>query len=246
MTGTANNYERVALQSPVRALTGDASIAYLIARSSTKVRGHFGNAYRAPSLYERFGAGFSSSAATGVINFTPYGDPRLAPDRYNSVDGGIDQYLFGNRAKLSATFFYTRIVHITAFDFSGLITPATDPYGRSAGYINGSGGISRGVELSIETRPLRSLTVNGSYTYVNENTDRAISAPGFYKIFSVQPHTATIVVTKHWGRRLDTNFDVFHGSQYFAPFFAISATRAFQFPGFTKAGATVNYRVWEG
>ena len=246
LTGTANNYDKIALQSPPAAFTGDVSAAYFLPRSSTKLRAHFGNAYRAPSLYERFGGGFSSSPITGAVGFTAYGDPRLAPDRYNSVDMGIDQYLFGNRAKVSATYFYTRVVHITAFDFSGVINPATDPFGRSFGYINGSGGISRGVELAVETRPMRSLTINGSYTYVNENTDRDISVAGFYKLFSLQPHTATIVATKHWGRKFDTTVDVFHGSSYYVPFFAVIQTRAFAFPGFTKTGVTANYRVWEG
>ena len=246
LTGTANNYDTVALQSPPAAFTGDVSAAYLFARPSTKLRGHFGNAYRAPSLYERFGGGFSSNPATGVVGFTAYGDPRLAPDRYNSVDGGIDQYLFGNRAKLSATYFYTRVIHQTAFDFSGVVNRASDPFGRSYGYINGSGGISRGVELAVETRPLRSLTINGSYTYVNENTDRDLSVPRFYQVFSLQPHTLTIVAARHWGHRLDTTVDMFHGSSYFVPFFAITQTRVYAFPGFTKAGLMANYRVWQG
>ena len=246
ITGAATNYDKVGVQSPPAAFTGDISAAYLLARSSTKLRGHFGNAYRGPSLYERFGGGFSSNPATGVIGFTAYGDPRLAPDRYNSVDGGIDQYLFGNRAKISATYFYTRIIHITAFDFSGIVNSATDPFGRAFGYINGSGGISRGVELAVETRPMRSLTINGSYTYVNENAERDLSVPGFYKVFSLQPHTATLVATKHWGRKFDTTIDIFHGSTYEVPFFAVNSTRVYSFPGFTKTGLMMNYRVWQG
>ena len=246
LTGTANNYDKVALQSPPAAFTGDGSVAYMLARSSTKLRGHFGNAYRAPSLYERFGGGFSSNPATGLVGFTAYGDPRLAPDRYNSVDGGIDQYLFGNRAKISATYFYTRIIHLTAFDFSGIVNSKTDPFGRAYGYINGSGGISRGAEVSVDTRPLRSLTINGSYTYVNANTDRDQSVGGFYKLFSLQPHTLTLVATKHWGRRFDTTVDMFHGSAYNVPFFAVTQTRVYSFPGFTKTGLMANYRVFQG
>ena len=63
-----------------------------------------------------------------------------------------------NRVRLSATWFYTRVVSITAFDSSGVIRPATDPYGRTSGYINGSGGVSRGAELAVEARPLKTLT----------------------------------------------------------------------------------------
>ena len=96
-----NPYAGVPINAP-HALTGDASLAYLFPRTNTKLRGHVGNAYRAPGLYERFGAGFYNNPfVPGEVVFTPYGDPRLAPDRFNSVDGGIDQYLFHDRIRVS-------------------------------------------------------------------------------------------------------------------------------------------------
>jgi outer membrane receptor for ferrienterochelin and colicin len=179
------------------------------------------------------------------VSFTPYGDPRLAPDRYNSGDAGIDQYLFKNRARLSATWFYTRAVSLTAFDFSGGISPGTDPWGRFAGYINGSGGISRGAEFSAEVRPLRTLTVVGAYTYVNANLDRDISVAGFWRVFQQPRHIASVVAMNQWTRRFDTNVEFFHGSGYYSPFFAVSRSRAFEFPGFTKVDLVAGFRVWE-
>src|SRR5262249_47725561 len=155
--------------------------AYTVSQSSTKFRAHFGNSYRAPGLYERFGAGFYNDFTTpGLVVFTPYGDPRLAPDRYNSVDGGVDQYLFKNRVRIAATYFYTRVVQATAF-LNQL--PITDPFGRSSGYINGSGGISRGAEFSIEARPTRDLTMTASYTYTNADTDRDSTLAGYFNVF---------------------------------------------------------------
>ena len=99
-TGLASPYASVKLTAPTRALTGDVSAAYFVAASNTKLRAHFGNAYRAPSLYERFGGGFSNDPVNGETVFTPFGDPRLSPDRYNSLDAGVDQYVFGNRVRL--------------------------------------------------------------------------------------------------------------------------------------------------
>ncbi len=244
-TGMASPYASVILTSPTRALTGDISAAYLIAASNTKLRAHFGNAYRAPSLYERFGGGFSNNPVNGETVFTAYGDPRLSPDRYNSLDGGVDQYLFRNRARLSATWFYTRVVSITAFDSSGVIRPATDPYGRTSGYINGSGGVSRGAELAVEARPLKTLSLSGSYTYVNENTDRDISVTGFWKILGVPANTASFVGTKYWGRKLDTTFSLFRSGAYYMSFFAGTRSRAFEFPGFTRGTLVATYRLWE-
>lgn len=243
--GAQNPYDSASIPRPKTALTGDASVAYLIPRTNTKLRGHFGNAYRAPSLYERFGAGFSNNPVTGVTVFTPYGDPRLLPDRYNSVDGGIDQYLFNNRVRASATYFYTRVVSITAFDSSGVVQPSTDPYGRSSGYINGSGGIARGAELSVETRPLKTLSLTGSYTYLRENTDRDISVADFWKILQVPAHTMSFLATKYWGSRLDTTFYLTHYSTYYSSFFAVTRSRAFEFPAFTKGSLIGSYRLWQ-
>ncbi len=243
--GAANNYAQVRLEAPPRALTGDAAVAYLIPRSGTKLRAHLGNAYRAAALYERFGGGFSANPATGIVGFTAYGDPRLSPDRYNSVDAGVDQYLFASRLRLSATAFYSRVISVTAFDFSGAIRPVTDPYNRTSGYINGSGGISRGVEMAFESRPMRGLTLNGSYTHTNADLDRDLTVAGFYRVFGQPAHTATLVATRQWTRRFDTTFDLFRSSGYFISFFAVSRSRAFAFPGYTKADLAASYRVWE-
>jgi iron complex outermembrane receptor protein len=245
-TGTANNYEQFGNLAPPRALTGDLAISYMLFGSNTKLRAHAGNAYRAPSLYERFGGGFASNPVTGVISFTPYGDPRLFPDRYNNVDCGIDQYLFNNKVRASATYFYTRVVSITAFNSSGAINPATDPFGRFSGYINGSGGISRGVELSIEARPTRSTLINVSYTNLNVDQDRDLQVRGFFKVTRVQENLLTFVVSQDWTRRFNTTVDFFFGSDYYDAYFAAGASRAFLNPGYSKTDLVASYRIWEG
>ena len=125
-------------------MTGDPSIAYFAQQTGTKLRAHAGNGYRIPSLYERFGGSYFFGG------FSALGDPALRPDRLLAFDAGIDQYL-GSRAKLSVTYFYTRIQEAIVFDFSGLINPTTDPYGRFGGYRNTGGGLARGMEVSVET-----------------------------------------------------------------------------------------------
>ena len=51
----------------------------------------------------------------------------------------------------------------------------------------------------MEARPLKTLSLSGSYTYVNENTDRDISVAGFWKILGVPAHTASLVATQVLG-----------------------------------------------
>jgi vitamin B12 transporter len=240
--GVVNPYANIPASVP-GALTGDASIAYLLPRSNTKLRAHAGNSYRAPSIYERFGAGFYNDFFTGKPIFTPYGDPRLAPDRYNSVDAGVDQYLFGTRARVSATVFYTSVVQIIGFNSNGAINPATDPFGRSSGYINTSGGISRGVELSVEARPTRSLAVSASYTYANADTDSDSQVPGFFNVFDTPRHTISLVATKQWTKRFNTTIDLFHYSRYYDAY--VGFLQAYAFPGFTKTNLVSSYRFWD-
>lgn len=246
LTGTANNYDAFPLNAPPRALTGDLSVSYLIPTSNTKVRAHVGNAYRAPALYERFGGGFGAVPATGEVSFTPYGDPRLGPDRYNNVDAGIDQYLFGNRVRASATWFYSRAVSLTGFDSSGGIDAATDPFGRFIGYINGSGGISRGVELGVEAKLTRSTIVNVAYTHVNANQDRDISVRGFFTPARIHDHVWSYVVSHDWTRRFNTTADFIYMSGSFDFFSAAGRARAFANPSFNKTDLVASYLVWEG
>jgi vitamin B12 transporter len=241
-TGAPNVYEQVPLDSPPAAFTADVSAAYLIAGSSTKLRAHVGNAYRAPGLYERFGGGFANDPVSGRLGFTPYGDPRLEPDRYRSLDAGFDQSLLGSRVLIAATAFHTRVTSITAFDSSGGVKPDTDPYGRTMGYVNGSGGFSRGLELGLEARPVASLRLAGSYTYTDAQTDRDITVPGFVRVLGLSRHVATFVATFRRSR-LDTTLDVAHNSEIFGSLFAAGRARAYRYPAFTKAALVAGYRL---
>ncbi len=228
-------------QAPPRALTGDIAAAYLISRSGTKLRTHVGNAYRAPSSYERFGSYFFFGS------FTAYGDPRLRPERAISLDVGVDQWLAGDKLQLSATLFYTRIQDNINFDFSGLIPP-NDPYGRFGGYINGKGGLARGVELSARARPHRSTSLEASYTYQNSD-ERTPPVAGTASLSSlrVSPHMATLLWTQGLGDRLTFTTDLSYASAYPIPIFAGSGSRVFLFEGPLKLDAVASYRLthWE-
>jgi vitamin B12 transporter len=245
--GTANNYETVALASPPRALTGDLAISYFLARTGTKLRAHGGNSYRAPGLFERFGSGFFYSPVTDAISFTPYGDPRLAPDRYNSIDAGIDQYLFTSRLRLSATWFYTRIVQLTQFDSAAsVVIPGQDPFGRTSGYYAGAGGTSRGTEIAAEIRPYRNTLVRASYSYVNASTDQDLAVRGFFRALSVPPHSWTLLVNQQLSRRTTLTADLYHASAYHNSLFAAGRSRAYLYPNVTKIDLVLSHELING
>jgi Outer membrane cobalamin receptor protein len=230
-TGATPLYAGAKLSAPPRAWTGDASAAYFFPKTGTKVRAHAGNGYRVPSLYERFGSSFFGGS------FSAYGDPRLRPERLLALDTGIDQYLAGNRLRLRSTFFYTRIQEDIFFDFSGTITPTSDPFGRFGGYRNTRGGLARGVELSAEATPTSSLSLNSSYTYTNAIERQSTLIGGSLRSIRIFPHMFTASLTQHFGRRVDATFGFLAASDYMYPL----SSRPFIFPGPRKGDIAVAY-----
>jgi iron complex outermembrane receptor protein len=245
--GAANNYESVATAAPPRALTGDVAVSYFVPRTGTKVRAHGGNSYRAPSLYERYGSGFFYDPVENAVAFSPYGDPRLAPDRYNSVDAGVDQYLFHDTVRISGTWFYTRIVQITQFDSSAnIVSAATDPFGRTSGYYNGAGGTSRGLELTAEARPSRWTLFRASYSYVNADTNQDTAVRGFFGALSVPAHSFTALLHQQLGKKNDVTVDLYRSSDYYNALSAGGRARAYLYSGVTKADVVFNRELWSG
>lgn len=231
--GGAPQYQGVVLQAPARAYTGDASLAYLVPSSSTKLRAHVGNGYRAPSLYERLGTSFFFG------EFSPYGDPRLRPERTIAADFGFDQYFATDRYRLGATYFYTRLQEIIGFGS----TP-NDPFGRWGGYVNTGGGLARGVEISGEARPVRSVVVQASYTYTNADERNSILTDGTVRAIRVLPHAFTAIATYQATRRLQFTADFLAGSEYTSgTFFVGTGTRPYLFPGPRKLDLAASYTV---
>jgi iron complex outermembrane receptor protein len=224
-------YAGLTFDSPTNAYTGDGSIAYLFRSTGTKLRAHGGSGYRKPSLYERFGTFFDSFFGFGAL-----GDPRLAPERSIAFDAGIDQTLGTSRARLSATYFYTRLQEVVGFGN----TPG-DPFGRFSGYLNTGGGLSRGAELSGEFAPARWLDLFASYTFVNSDLRRPVA--GVLRAFAIPEHQFTLVANARLGSRVAVNFDLVASSDYLAPIFdpGTFTTRAFRFDGIRKGDLTASY-----
>ncbi|MGH9850941.1 MAG: TonB-dependent receptor, partial [Blastocatellia bacterium] len=220
-------------ESPTTAYTGDGSVSYFFSSIGAKLRAHAGSGYRAPAVFERFGSSFFNGA------FSPFGDPRLRPERSIAVDGGIDQKLAGDRVQLSATYFYTRLQEVIIFDSTGFITPATDPFGRSSGYRNTGGGLARGAELAVNTKPYRTLDLNASYTFTNAVNRVPSSVPGFLRTFAQPRHAFTLVAAQQITRRLDVVFDMFAYGSYYFPF----SGRAFKFSEPVKADLGMSYTL---
>jgi len=231
-------YQGIDFEAPEDALTFDLSAGYAFPSTGTRLRTHVGSGYRAPSLYERFGASFST------FGYSVYGDPRLSPESTLTFDLGIEQVALSNRARMEATYFRTRLSEIIVFDFSGAIDPATDPFGRFGGYLSTDGGVTQGLELALSLTPRQGLDVETSYTFTDADPPRGVS-PDQAQAFAIPRHQLSFVAAKSFGSSFSLAFDLLATSSYLAPVFDLSTfqSRVYRFDGYVKADLVASYRL---
>lgn len=220
--------------NPESSITGDGSIAYFITSTGTKLRAHVGNGFRAPSLFERFGAGTFAG-----VGFTRFGDPTLRAEQSISVDGGFDQRVAGDRARFGATYFYTRLQRVIAFNSFFVFDPLG--VGRFSGYENRPGGIARGVETYVEAAPWRGADWRASYTFTN--SDRLVAERGLQPEYVIPKHLLGVTINQRY-RSVIVSFDLNHTGNYLAPMFENDfpfRTAELTFPSYTKADLFVSY-----
>ena len=214
--------------TPENSITGDGSIAYFIRSTGTKLRAHIGNGFRAPSLYERFGA-----ATFPQVGFVRFGDPTLRPELSVSVDGGFDQRIKTDRVRFGASYFYTRLQRVIGFPSIF----AVDPLGE-----NRPGGLSRGVETYLEAAPWRGADWRASYTFTN--SDRFVRGSGLQREYVIPKHLFGLNINQRF-RSFAFSFDLNRTGSYIAPVFENDfpfRTAELRFSGYTKADLFVSYK----
>jgi iron complex outermembrane receptor protein len=219
---------------PERSLTGDGSVAYYFRSSGTKIRAHVGNGFRAPSLFERFGQGTFSS-----LGFRRFGDPTLRPEQSISFDLGFDQRVAKDRARFGASYFYTHLKRVIAFNNFFVVDPLG--LGRFSGYENRAGGFARGVETYLEAAPWRNGNLRASYTYTN--SDQVVAGRGLQPEYVIPNHLVGLSLTHRFHSFL-VSFDLNRTGAYIAPVFENDfpfRTAELTFRGFTKADIFGSY-----
>ena len=217
-----------------KSLTGDGAISYFFRSTGTKLRAHAGNGFRAPALFERFGAGTFPGAG-----LTRFGDPTLRAEQSISVDGGIDQRFANDRILIGATYFYTKLQRVIAFR-SFMVDPLG--LGRFSGYVNEPGGLARGTELFVEASPARGTFVSSSYTYTN--SDRA-TASGLLPEYVIPKHLFNLSFTQRF-RRFLVRADLNRTGSYISPVFENNfpfRMAELRFPGYTKVDLFGSYET---
>lgn len=138
------------------------SVAY-VPRSSTRFHASVGTGLRPPDGFE--------------LAFTT--NPALRPERTTSYDVGLEQQLLGQRVTLGTTWFYNRfhdqIVTLSRAQ-AGLSRWQSDNLANS---------LSQGIEESIQAQFSRSLSVKGTYMYLDTEVlslDRSSQVQRFFNL----------------------------------------------------------------
>jgi vitamin B12 transporter len=231
-------FQGVDFAAPPAAFTTDVSAVYAGPGPVTRVRAHAGTGYRAPSLFERFGTSF------GRRGFSIFGDPRLGPEHAVTLDVGVDRDLAGGRAQLSATAFSAWLDDVIVFDFSGAIDPATDPFGRSAGYRTTPGASSRGVELHVVSALRGGTRIEAAYTFVDAEP-RTSGPAELSRAAAIPRHQAAVVLRHRFGRRLQVSLDLIAASSHLGTLSdAITfEARVFRFAGARESNLAAVYTL---
>lgn len=233
-------YTNLTLENPPTAYTFDGSGSYFFDKTGTKLRAHVGNGYRVPSLYERFGTFYNTF---GGFSFVALGDPNLKPEKSIAFDFGAEQNLFGNRAQLTAVYFYTKLLDTIGYgNVVAAIDTTTRPFG---GYLNTKGGIARGGEFSGKVRATASTDIFASYTFTNSDQLAAqVTGNPNIATLGIPEHQFTLVFNQRF-KRAWVNFDFLATSNYLAPIFSNStfSTYVYRFDGNRKADLTAGYTI---
>jgi len=133
------------------------SVVY-VAHEGADARGPFGDTRL------RAAAGLGIKEPTVLQSFSPSpffrGNPDLVPERSRTVEAGIEQRLFHDRARVEATWFDNRYENLIS-------TRTTNPATFEAQYFNIGLTQARGVELASDVAPTAALRLRGGYTFLD-------------------------------------------------------------------------------
>ncbi|MGP8188293.1 MAG: TonB-dependent receptor [Terracidiphilus sp.] len=166
------------------AATPRASLAWKVA-GGTKLRASFGKGIKEPALYDQIESLYATLQSLGdsqVIaedHIAPIG-----PEDSRTYDGGIDQYLFRGRTRLSLSLFHNEFTNkveyvspqeLPVLDPAITITEALAdfPYGAD---VNSEAYRAQGVEVEGESQFLRDWFVRAGYTYTDAKIQRSFES----------------------------------------------------------------------
>ncbi len=133
-------------------VTGRVTAALVFDRFGTKFRGSYGTGFKAPSLSQLFDDRFNNIVKGVKFEFS---NPNLGPEKSESWDIGVEQFLWNKRLSLGVTYFDNDLTDLIQFQ---QVTP--DKFQL----INVAKAQVTGWEVVIALAPFEGLTLRGDYT----------------------------------------------------------------------------------
>jgi vitamin B12 transporter len=197
---------------------------------ATNLRFSYGKGIKEPALEQSFGSDPCYP-----------GNPNLKPEESQTFNATVDQYLMGDRARVSATFFASRFTDIISF------APDPQPNPNYCGtYFNTDLARARGVNLSTQLRMKKWLSIDGYYTYDATRVLKAGEA-GADPAYNVgEPllrrplNSGSLVLNVLWAR-VDWNFiGYFSGVRTDVNFFTLEPANN---PGYARFDMAASYNL---
>lgn len=149
--------------------------------NQTRLRASAGAAWKAPDLFDQASSLYQELAAAGAYSsIQKYGIQPEHPERSHDFDAGIDQYLFQQRLRISATVFdnreYDLIEFVPAAALPRLGVPpsvAAQTFGANFNSLSES---DKGLELSAAARLPQGWVLRGAFTRLHARVLRSYSS----------------------------------------------------------------------
>ncbi len=164
--------------------------------NQTRFRANAGSAWEAPTLYDQASSLYQELLAAGdSAAIRQYGIQPVHPERSHDFDAGLDQYLFQQRLRISATFFdnrqYDLMEFVPANALPRLGVPANVAAQTFGADFNSLSESDKGLELSAAARLPFALVLRGAFTRLHARVLRSYSsdalAPSYNPAFANVP-----------------------------------------------------------
>ncbi|MDX2236360.1 MAG: TonB-dependent receptor [Hyphomonadaceae bacterium] len=199
------------------ATTFQAGLVYALADDDTIVRANWGEGFKAPSLYQLYGA---------------FGALTLQPEEAEAWDIGVARQLFDDAVQASIVYFERDTTN--QIDFVSCVGAqcATRPFGL---YANIARTEARGVELDIAAAIGERLTLSGNYTWL-EAENRSPGANFGRDLARRAGRTGALEAAYVWPNALTTSIGVLHVGDSFD-----DARNAFRLKAYTLVDVRAHY-----
>jgi iron complex outermembrane receptor protein/vitamin B12 transporter len=192
--------------------TPRASLAYYLLRpdssrlfSGTKLRANFGTGIKEPSISDAGTSLFSllQTLSNGAQLISQFHIAPIGAERSRTYDGGLEQSLFGGRAKLGITYFHNEFTHLIEFvPTLGLIELGVPPSiadglaGESqfGATVNSQAFRAQGADTELEYRLGGNLVARGGYTYLDAVVQRSFTSDAVGPSFNTASIFSTIPI----------------------------------------------------